>query len=148
MENHMSVSQILKSKGHAIITAAATDTVRSAAKILSDKKIGAIVVTNDHNHILGIVSERDIVRCVAAEGVAALDVSVSKIMTKKVRTCEESDSEIELMALMTENRIRHLPVVKNGKLDGMISIGDVVKFRIQAIEQEAADMKAYIASAG
>jgi CBS domain-containing protein len=144
----MSVAHILNSKGRDIVTAAATDTVRSVAKVLAEKRIGAIVVISDHNTILGIVSERDIVRCVATEGLTALDVPVSKIMTKKVKTCEESDSEIELMALMTENRIRHLPVVKHGKLDGMISIGDVVKFRIQAIEREAADMKAYIASAG
>ena len=88
------------------------------------------------------------VRCIAKDGAGGLELAVSQVMTSKVKTCSESDSEIELMALMTENRIRHLPVVNAGKLVGMISIGDVVKFRIEAIEREASDMKAYIASAG
>jgi CBS domain-containing protein len=144
----MSVSQILNTKGRDVFTATISDTVRNIAETLSEKRIGSIVVTNGSGGILGIVSERDIVRCVASDGVHALDLPVSKIMTKKVKTCEEGDSEIELMAMMTENRIRHLPVVKNEKLAGMISIGDVVKFRIEAIEREAADMKAYIANAG
>ena len=97
----------------------------------------AIVILNESGKIEGIVSERDVVRCLATEGAKALDVPVSKIMTKGVKTCSEDDSESELMALMTENRIRHLPVVNHGKLVGMISIGDVVKFRIEAIEREA-----------
>lgn len=144
----MSVSHILKNKGRAVVTASSTETVQAIANLLSEKRIGAVIVTNDKNVIQGIVSERDVVRCVASSGPAGLDFAVSKIMTKKVMTCTDQDSETELMALMTENRIRHLPVVNNGQLDGMISIGDVVKFRIEVIEREAADMKAYISSAG
>ena len=141
----MSVSHILKSKGRDVITANAQDKLKSIAQILSSKRIGAIVILGANGKIEGIVSERDVVRCLAAEGAKALEVPVSKIMTKGVKTCSDDDSETELMALMTENRIRHLPVVNQGKLGGMISIGDVVKFRIEVIEREAADMKAYIA---
>jgi CBS domain-containing protein len=141
----MSVSHILKSKGRDVITASSNDSLGSIAQTLASKRIGAIVILSDSGKIEGIVSERDVVRCLAAEGAKALDVPVSKIMTKGVKTCSDEDSETELMALMTENRIRHLPVVNHGKLNGMISIGDVVKFRIEAIEREAADMKAYIA---
>ena len=141
----MSVSHILKSKGRDVITAKSQDHLRDIAQTLASKRIGAIVILSNTGKIEGIVSERDVVRCLAAEGAKALEVPVSKIMTKGVKTCNESDSETELMALMTENRIRHLPVVDQGKLVGMISIGDVVKFRIEAIEREAADMKAYIA---
>ena len=144
----MSVSHILQTKGRNVVTARSDDTVRDVAKSLAEKRIGAIIVTDEKAVIKGIVSERDIVRCVATEGLAALDMPVSQIMTKKVKTCADDDSEIELMALMTENRIRHLPVVNNGKLGGMISIGDVVKFRIQSIEREASEMKAYISNAG
>lgn len=141
----MSVSHILKSKGRDVITALSKDSLGSIAQTLASKRIGAIVILSDSGKIEGIVSERDVVRCLAAEGAKALDIRVLKIMTKGVKTCSEDDSETELMALMTENRIRHLPVVDKGKLTGMISIGDVVKFRIEAIEREAADMKAYIA---
>jgi CBS domain-containing protein len=141
----MSVSHILKSKGRDVVTAKPTDSLNSIAQTLASKKIGAIIILSENGKIEGIISERDVVRCLAAEGAKALDVPVSKIMTKGVKTCSEDDSETELMALMTENRIRHLPVVDKGKLTGMISIGDVVKFRIEAIEREAADMKAYIA---
>ena len=144
----MSVSHILRGKSSGIITAAANDKVRNIAQTLAEKRIGAIVIVNKDGGIEGIVSERDVVRCIAKEGALALDLAVSQVMTKKVKTCSESDSEIEIMALMTENRIRHLPVVNAGKLIGMISIGDVVKNRIEAIEREANDMKAYIASAG
>lgn len=144
----MSVSHILRGKSGGTITAKSTDKVRSIAQTLAEKRIGAIVIVNKDGGIEGIVSERDVVRCIAKDGAAALDFAVSQVMTSKVKTCTESDSEIEIMALMTENRIRHLPVVNAGKLIGMISIGDVVKNRIEAIEREANDMKAYIASAG
>jgi CBS domain-containing protein len=143
----MAVSHILGHKGRNVFTVRPTDSVEAVAKILGEKRIGAIVVTDDEGHIAGIVSERDVVRHIAAEGAAILKKPASSIMTSNVHTCEEGDSEQELMAMMTAKRIRHLPVVKNGKLDGMISIGDVVKFRIEAIEREAADMKAYIAGA-
>lgn len=144
----MTVSHILKAKGRNVITAAANAKVSDIARTLSEKRIGAVVITGAGGKIEGIVSERDVVRHVGREGAKALDLPVSAIMTKTVRTAGEGDSEAELMALMTEHRIRHLPVVHDGKLSGMISIGDVVKNRIEAIEREAEEMKAYIASAG
>jgi CBS domain-containing protein len=144
----MSVAQILSTKSREVTTAKSQDTVRSVAQTLASKRIGAVVIVHDAGRIEGIISERDVVRCIALDGSEALNLKVSSVMTAKVKTCSEADSESELMAMMTENRIRHLPVVHNGKLTGMISIGDLVKFRIEAIEREAADMKAYIASAG
>lgn len=143
----MSVSQILSVKGRNVITASLADTVASIVKTLAEKRIGAIVITDEKGRIAGIVSERDVVRQLAKEGAGLLTTPVSAIMTKNVKTCSESDNEQELMTLMTENRIRHLPVVSGGKLTGMISIGDVVKNRMEAIEREAEDMKAYIAGA-
>jgi CBS domain-containing protein len=143
----MSVSHILKHKGRDIITAAPSDSVKTIAEILAKNRIGAVIVSDGAGKIAGIVSERDVVRCLAEKGAGALTLLASAIMTKNVKTCSEADSETELMALMTENRIRHLPVVAAGKLIGMISIGDVVKFRIEAIERDAADMKAYIGGA-
>jgi CBS domain-containing protein len=143
----MAVSHILGVKGRNVFVVRPTDTVETIAKLLGEKRIGAVVVTDDKDHIAGIVSERDVVRHLAAEGAGILKKTASSIMTSNVHTCQDGDSEQELMALMTSRRIRHLPVVKDGKLNGMISIGDVVKFRIEAIEREAADMKAYIAGA-
>jgi CBS domain-containing protein len=143
----MPVSHMLKAKGRNVFTARPTDTVNAIAKILGEKKIGAVVVTDTNDRIVGIVSERDVVRHIAADGADVLTKPASAIITTNVHTCREGDSERDLMALMTAKRIRHLPVVKDGKLNGMISIGDVVKFRIEAIEREAEDMKAYIAGA-
>ncbi len=143
----MSVSHILKSKGRDVITVAPTASVAAVAEILAKRRIGAVIVSTDGANIQGIVSERDIVRCLAEKGAGSLALAVDSIMSRHVKTCEEGDSEIEIMGLMTENRIRHLPVVAGGKLAGMISIGDVVKSRIEAIERESAEMKAYIAGA-
>jgi CBS domain-containing protein len=144
----MSVSHILGVKGRSVITATAMESVHDTAKKLSQHRIGAVVVVDDKGAIAGIASERDIVRALAEHGAKCMAMPVSGIMSKAVKTCKVGDSEIELMALMTTHRIRHLPVVESGKLAGMISIGDIVKFRIEAIEREAEDMKSYIASAG
>jgi CBS domain-containing protein len=144
----MTVAQILNAKGRAVITAQPGDTVLAVAQTLVARKIGAVVIVDAQGQIGGIVSERDIVRAVALGGPKALDRPVSEIMTAAVRTCSSRDTESELMSLMTEHRVRHLPVVEGGKLGGMISIGDVVKYRIEAIEREAEDMKSYIASSG
>jgi CBS domain-containing protein len=144
----MTVAQILKSKGSDVVTASPDDPVRSVASTLSDRRIGAVVIVEKNGSIDGIVSERDIVHAIAQNGPKALDMKARQIMTADVHTCEPGDSEAELMALMTNQRIRHLPVVEHGKLAGMISIGDVVKYRIEAIEREAAEMKHYIAQAG
>lgn len=144
----MTVAQILASKGRSVFTASPTDRLDTVAKMLADKRIGSVVIIDAKGGIVGIVSERDIVRAVARKGASALALEASTMMTSDVRTCALQDSEAELMAMMTEHRIRHLPVIEAGRLAGMISIGDVVKFRIEAIEREAEDMKSYIATAG
>ena len=144
----MSVSHILAGKGHHVVTLPASTTILDVTKFLSENRIGAIVIAGPSGAIEGIVSERDIVRLIATEGHAGLEKHVSSIMTKTVKTANENDSEAELMRLMTENRIRHVPVVRDAKLIGIISIGDVVKYRIESIERETEEMKAYIATAG
>jgi len=144
----MAVAQILKVKGRAVVTATAEDTLHSIIMTLAEKRIGAVVIVKGKDTIAGIVSERDIVRALATHGAAALDLKAGAVMTAKVRTCAPADSEAELMALMTVNRIRHLPVVERGALAGMVSIGDVVKLRMESIEHEAEEMKLYIAQAG
>ncbi len=144
----MSVSHILGDKGRSVVTASANDTIHAIARQLAQHRIGAVVIVDDKGAISGIVSERDVVQVLAEMGAPALAKPVSAIMSKTVRTCRFGDSETELMALMTTHRIRHLPVVEAGQLAGMISIGDIVKYRIEAIEREAEEMKSYIASAG
>ncbi|MFO1090289.1 MAG: CBS domain-containing protein [Hyphomicrobiales bacterium] len=141
----MTVAQILSRKGTAVVTASATDSVGDICRSLAENRVGAIVVTEGNGAIAGIVSERDIVRQMAAEGAAAMDRPVSDIMTRGVVTCTPSDSVLTLMTLMTERRIRHVPVVVNGRLRGIVSIGDVVKRRIEDAEREAEEMKRYIA---
>lgn len=144
----MAVAQILNIKGRSVISAAPTETVQGVADLLSRNRIGAVVVRDQAGALAGIVSERDIVVALARHGMSALSKTAADIMTSKVRTCSPDDTEAALMSLMTEHRIRHLPVVEDGALIGMISIGDVVKLRIESIEREAEEMKSYIASAG
>jgi CBS domain-containing protein len=144
----MSVAHILKKKGSAVVTVEPSQTLHDIARILAKHRIGAVIVVDEAGGIAGIMSERDVVRALANEGAPALERPARAFMTTKVRTCNPRDTEAGLMGLMTEHRIRHLPVVEDGKLAGMISIGDVVKLRIEMIEREAAEMKSYIASAG
>jgi CBS domain-containing protein len=113
--------------------------------ILSKKKIGAIVIVGMENKISGIFTERDVVHAVAKAGAACLDQPVASLMTSKVYRCNEGTTVNELMELMTSRRFRHVPVEANGKLGGIISIGDVVKTRIAEVEREAEEIKAYIA---
>jgi CBS domain-containing protein len=144
----MAVAQILNLKGRGVVGASPGETVQGIADLLTRNRIGAVVIRDSNGKLAGIVSERDIVSAIARHGNAALSRTAAEVMTSKVTTCTPSDSEVELMTLMTEQRIRHLPVVEGGQLIGMISIGDVVKFRIESIEREAEEMKTYIASAG
>ena len=144
----MAVAHILRQKGTEVVTVSPKDTVQHIVDTLARHRIGAVVVAGPDGAIAGIVSERDVVRAMAGDMSAVLSKTARDIMTAKVRTCAPEDSEAELMILMTENRIRHLPVVVNGRLAGMVSIGDVVKLRIESVEREAEDMKSYIASAG
>lgn len=144
----MAVAQILRQKGSAVVTVAPSDSVQHIVDTLNRHRIGAVVVVDPAGGIAGIVSERDVVRAMAGDAAAVASKTASDIMTEKVRTCSPGDSEADLMQLMTDNRIRHLPVLANGRLAGMISIGDVVKFRMEEVEREADHMKTYIASAG
>ena len=142
----MNVGGILKEKGRQVETAGAETSLQDIAGVLGEKKIGAVIILKDSGKIAGILSERDIVRAVAREGASALKKPASDVMTKKVVTCSETDSVNDLMESMTAGRFRHLPVVNNGNLTGIISIGDVVKWRIAEAEFEAEEMKRYISS--
>ena len=144
----MAVAQILKHKGSTVITVKPTDMVQTIVELLAKHRIGAVLVVDAKGGIAGIVSERDVVRSMAGNASSVTAKTAADIMTSKVRTCTPADTEVNLMALMTEHRIRHLPVVSDGKLAGMISIGDVVKFRIESMEREAEELKSYIATAG
>jgi len=143
----MTVAAMLGAKGREIVTTTASATVADAAATLAANKIGALVVLGEGARLIGIVSERDIVRVVAQRGADALEDSLGDVMTRKVVTCTESETVDEVMARMTRGRFRHLPVVENERLIGIISIGDVVKARIEQVEREAEDMRAYIAAA-
>lgn len=143
----MTVKAILDAKGRDVETIAAEATLAEAAKLLASRRIGAVVVTKDDGRIGGILSERDIVRAIGEGGASALQKPVSKMMTAKVKVCRDHHTVNEVMQIMTEGRFRHLPVEKDGKLAGLISIGDVVKRRIDQVEREAADIRSYIATA-
>ena len=138
------VEEVLKAKGRDIVTMPRNASVAEAARLLKEKRIGAVVVSDDGARALGILSERDIVHALVDFAAATLEMRVSELMTQDVVTCAPEDSVAELMARMTERRIRHLPVVKDGVLDGMVSIGDVVKSRIDEIEFEASAMRDFI----
>ena len=140
----MHVAAILKEKGRAVETAGLDTTVMDVAARLSARRIGAIVITGAEGGIAGIVSERDIIRVIGQNGASALDWPVSEAMTRAVQTCRESDTIDNLMAVMTARRFRHLPVLENGRLSGIISIGDVVKHRVAEVEHEATMMRDYI----
>jgi CBS domain-containing protein len=141
----VSVKSILDGKGRAVVTAGPNTTLAEAAKVLSQKRIGALVVVGVEGKIAGIFTERDVVNAVAKSGKDSLDQTLASLMTAKVYRCKEDATVDELMELMTQRRFRHVPVEEKGKLSGIISIGDVVKSRIRQIEQEAEQIKAYIA---
>ena len=141
----MNVQSIIGSKGTDVATIAQTASLSDAVHVLGERGIGALVVSGDGRRIEGIVSERDIVRATGRQGAAALDSSVGSIMSTDVITCSAGDGVDRLMALMTERRIRHLPVVDDaGNLAGIISIGDVVKSRLAELEQENQALSQYI----
>jgi CBS domain-containing protein len=143
----MTVEHILRSKGRNVVTIEPEQTLAQAAQLLSERRIGAVVVGNQFRAVLGILSERDIVRAVASRGPAALDEPVSESMTEKVVTCTGASAINELMEIMTDGKFRHVPVVENGRLCGIVSIGDIVKRRIEEVEQEAEQIREYIATA-
>ena len=141
----MTVSDILSAKGHNVITTGTDATLEEVSQLLAKHKVGAAVVVDAKNDVCGILSERDIVRQVAASGAQALGNPVSSCMTSKVITCNEGDTIDVAMQKMSDGRFRHLPVLTDGKLAGIISIGDVVKKKIEQAERDAADLKQYIA---
>lgn len=143
----MTVKAILDEKGRDVVTIEPERTLAEAAQFLARNRIGAVVVTRSDGRIAGILSERDIVRALGEEGADALAKPVSATMTREVKTCRESHTVNEVMEIMTHGRFRHLPVEQDGRLDGIISIGDVVKRRIQDAEREAEEIRAYIATA-
>lgn len=142
----MRISDILRTKGDQVATVSPQATVRELLRVLSTHNIGAVVVSADGTAIEGIASERDVVRHLHERGAALLDVPVSAIMTNPVRTCAPGDSVEGLRKIMTEHRIRHLPVVSDGRLAGIVSIGDVVKSAIDQLETERAQLVGYIHS--
>lgn len=145
----MQVRHILQDKGRSIIAIADTASVGDAARLLTQHRIGAVLVKQGSGGLAGILSERDVVRAVAADGAAALERGVEGYMTRDVVTCTESDSVEGLMEVMTRGRFRHLPVLDDQhKLAGLISIGDVVKSRIAETVNEANSLRDYITAVG
>ena len=142
----MSVLHILNEKGRDVVTATPGQTLRDVVALLADKRIGAVVVL-EKGAIRGIISERDIIRALAAHGDEALGKAVRECMTEKVITCAVTESIDDVMQKMTSGRFRHLPVVENDRLAGIVSIGDVVKRRIEEVEREAISIREYIARA-
>jgi CBS domain-containing protein len=142
----MKVSHILQEKGRDVVTVAATVTIAEATKLLAAKRIGAVIVRDAGGAVGGILSERDIVRALAKSGADCLSHKVADYMTRDVVTCSEADSVDDLMEQMTRGRFRHLPVVEDRQLIGIVSIGDVVKTRIAETVFEAESLRAYIAT--
>jgi len=141
----ISVKNILDEKGRKVVTTSPATSLGEAVKILSENRIGALVVVGPDEKIAGIFTERDVVNAIAKSGKDGLDQPLSGLMTAKVHRCKEDATVNELMELMTTRRFRHVPVEDKGKLSGIISIGDVVKSRIREIELETEHIKAYIA---
>ena len=142
----MTVGAILADKGGSVITASKDGTVNDVVELLTKHKIGATIVTNSAGAVCGIISERDIVRDIGRHGRDILDAPVSKCMTSKVISASPMDTIDKAMEIMTTGRFRHLPVMEGGALVGLISIGDVVKRKIEQAEREAEDIRSYIAS--
>lgn len=142
----MYVKTILDEKGRNVVTGGPQLTVRQAAVYLHENHIGAIVIVDRNDRIAGILTERDIVAAIARNGAECLDKPISSIMWGNVHRCSETETVEQLMEMMSTLRARHIPVEKDGRLVGIISIGDVVKSHIRAIKHEADAIKAYIAS--
>ena len=141
----MLVTQILKTKGDLVFTATPNDTVSAICALLHSRRVGAMVIL-DGEDVAGIVSERDMVRALAEGGSAALSQPVSAFMTRDVIFASPAESVDTLLEQMTDRRIRHLPVVEKGRLLGIVSIGDLVKYKISEVEAEADGLKAYIST--
>jgi CBS domain-containing protein len=143
----MTVSTILAAKGRDVVTIEPSASLAAAAELLAKKRIGAIVILGADRRIVGILSERDIVRAIAERGAYALAEPVSVAMTRRVSTCNETETVFSIMERMSAGKFRHMPVVDQGRLVGMVSIGDVVKHRLHAMERDSAAMRDYIVTA-
>ena len=142
----MRIADVIRRKGAEVITVRADASVTELLALLSEHRIGAVVVSDDGESVHGIVSERDIVRHLHTDGAALLDAPISQIMTSEVHTCTPDESLDDLSAAMTERRFRHVPVVVDGKLRAIVSIGDVVKNRIDDLQAERDQLRTYIQS--
>jgi len=143
----MNVKSILAAKGGDIISIEPTADLAAAAKLLSAHRIGAVIIRGAGGRLAGILSERDIVRALAEHGAGALTLPVGQVMTRNVTTCGQDDTCASIMERMTAGKFRHLPVVENENLVGLISIGDVVKQRVEEVERESEAMRDYIRTA-
>ena len=143
----MIVKAILSAKGSDVISIEPTATLETAVRTLADHRIGALLVLGTDRRVIGILSERDIVRAISERGAAAMQESVSQVMTRKVVTCNSSDTIGVIMERMTAGKFRHLPVIEQEQVIGIISIGDVVKYRLQEMEHESAALRDYIQTA-
>jgi CBS domain-containing protein len=140
----MRISDVIRRKGDEVVTVGSDATVLRLLEILDQHHIGAVVVSDDGSTVTGIVSERDVVRHLHTDGVAVLDATVSTIMTSDVQTCRPEDGIEDLALVMTERRVRHIPVVVDGKLVAIVSIGDIVKGRIGELQTERDQLVGYI----
>ena len=140
----MHISDILNAKGTEVIATGPAETVAAAARLLNYQRIGAVLVRDAKDNVVGVISERDIIRGIAVNGARALDMEVRELMTREVVSCKPTDTISEVMRVMTTRRFRHLPVMEDGALKGMISIGDVVKHRLDESELETRVLRDYV----
>jgi CBS domain-containing protein len=146
-EAKMTVSIILAGKGREVVSIDPSVPLASAVALLAEKRIGAVLILGAGHRVAGILSERDIVRALAERGAAALEEPVSRTMTRKVSACARGETVSSIMERMTDGKFRHMPVVEQGELVGIVSIGDVVKHRLREMERDSVAMRDYILSA-
>jgi CBS domain-containing protein len=146
-EATMTVSIILAGKGREVVTIEPSANLAHAARLLAEKRIGAALILGADGRLAGIISERDIVRALAARGAGALNEPVSQSMTRKVETCSEGETVSNIMERMTLGKFRHMPVIDQGRVVGVVSIGDIVKHRLREVERDSAAMRDYIMTA-
>ncbi|WP_158812030.1 CBS domain-containing protein [Beijerinckia sp. L45] len=143
----MTVARILASKGRDVVTMQPHNTLRDVVDALAAKHIGALIITDPQGKMQGIVSERDVVRAIAQHGADALEDPVSNYMTKNIVTATEEESVLEVVGKMSKGRFRHMPIVVNDRLVGIVSVGDAIKFRLAQMEEEQSALREYIATA-
>ena len=143
----MTVSIILANKGREVVSIEPNASLAEAVRLLGEKRIGAALILGADRRIAGIISERDIVRVLAERGAAVLDEPVSRTMTRKVESCNENETVAQIMERMTQGKFRHMPVVDQGQVVGLVSIGDIVKHRLHEMERESTAMRDYIMTA-